>query len=286
MFSNSQALRLLQITTIGLFVGRGWQHLAQSVPIRSLLWNEEWMRPLVEALTTLTWTDYVTSMRIDAIVDQVTVGFGVFYLFLVVAVIFIKKLPARWVRCSLYVASFFLFFLAFLYYLDKNYLLGQWWEYALQFMTPLFLSWYYFKSITQERLILLMKIAIAVTFTCHGLYAIGYYPVPGSFQSMLMQVLPITEVQAKGLLQVAGILDFIISITIFLPYRKLLLISLGYAVVWGALTTAARLVTNFHLEFWLESLTQWTSESLFRIPHFMIPMWLLLYYWSSKKLVK
>lgn len=286
MFSSTQALKLLQITTIGLLIGRGWQHLTQSVPIRSLLWHEEWMRPLVEGLSSLTWTAYVTSMKIDTIVDQATIGFGIFYLLLAVAVIFIKKLPTILIRYSLYIASSCLFFLAFLYFLDKNYLLGQWWEYTLQFMTPLFLSWYYFKNISEERLVLLMKIAVAVTFTCHGLYAIGYYPVPGSFQSMLMQVLPITEAQAKVLLQIAGILDFIISITIFLPYRKIVLVSLGYAVIWGTLTTAARIVTNFYAEFWLESLTQWTPETLVRVPHFMIPLWLLLYYWFSKKVLK
>ncbi|MFK7934825.1 MAG: hypothetical protein AB8G22_15055 [Saprospiraceae bacterium] len=282
--TNGRLTNILFINAILLLLGRGWQHLADSVPVRALLWNEDLFRPLIENLTTLEWSGYVANLQYDHWISYLTYGFGFFYLLLAFSLIMIKiggnlKLPPiyRMLKISLLLTSIFFFILAFCYYLDKNYLLGQWGEYALQWMSPLFLSWYIFKTIPRSRLVLLMKIALSITFICHGLYAIGYYPVPGSFQSMLMQILPLTETQAISILKVAGILDFILSIVIFIPQRKIVLVALAYAAIWGFLTALARPVAHFYSQFWLESLLQWTPEFLFRVPHFLIPIWLFLF---------
>lgn len=286
---------ILFLSAITLLIGRGWQHLADSIPVRALLWNEPLLSPVLESLTNLSWTDYVTNLQIDAWISYLTYSFGIFYLLLVAFLIYylLKKLEVfqqasgfnKVLKINLLLASVFLFILAFCYYLDKNYLLGQWGEYALQWMTPLFLSWYIFKRMPLPYLVLFMKIALALTFICHGLYAIGYYPVPGSFQGMLMKIFSLTEVQSQFILKIAGILDFIISILIFLPYRKIVIVALAYAIIWGFLTSLARPVANFYLQFWLESLLQWTPEFLFRTPHFLIPVWLLYYYQKKQDIL-
>ena len=166
-------------------------------------------------------------------------------------------------------------------YLNRQYLAISIAGVVLFVLVGLFLSWYTFKTLPLPRIVLLMKIALAVTFICHGLYAVGYYPVPGSFQSMLMQIFPLTEMQTIGILKVAGVLDFILSIVIFLPQRRILLIALGYATVWGLLTALARPVAHFYPQFWLESLLQWIPEFLFRVPHFLLPVWLFIFYKKS-----
>lgn len=281
--SHQMATKTLLVATICLLLGRGWQHLFDSVPVRALLWNDTLFKPFVEGLLGVKWTDYVTNLQVDRYIDYLTYGFGVFYLIIAIWLIynfnsqrFVKALRAdsfkrTYLPFLFSLTTLFLFILGFCYYLDKNYLLGQWGEYALQWMTPVFLSWWLFEKVSITRLVFFMKIALAITFICHGLYAIGYYPVPGSFQSMLMKILPLSESQALMILQGAGILDFVISILIFLPYRKIVILALVYAIIWGFLTALARPVANFYAQFWLESLLQWTPEFLFRAPHFLIP---------------
>lgn len=278
---------LLFLNVISLLTGRSWQHLFASVPVRALLWNDELFRPLIE-MSDLAWSDYVASLQFDQWITYLTYGFGIFYLLvaLTLVVSLYNRTTARWLPPVLFLTAFFLFLLAYCYFLDKNYLLGQWGEYALQWMSPLFLSWYVFQPLPTTRLILLMKIALAVTFVCHGLYAVGYYPVPGSFQTMLMRIFPLTEIQTLAVLKVAGLLDFVLSILILLPHRKIVLTALGYATIWGLLTALARPVAHFYPQFWLDSLAQWTPELLFRVPHFIIPAWLFLFYWRDNSPTK
>ena len=65
-------------------------------------------------------------------------------------------------------------------------------------------------------MILIMKVAIAVTFISHGLYALNYYPRPGHFTEMVMDILGVKEATAILFLNVAGILDFVIAVGIFI----------------------------------------------------------------------
>lgn len=287
-FDSNIATHLLFINAILLLIGRSWQHFADSVPVRALLWNEELFRPLVEAVN-VSWVDYVTNLQYDQSITYFTYLFGSFYALLAALLIVTrgsrmakyKRYFLGIIRRSLEWCSLFLFILAFCYFLDKNYLLGQWGEYALQWMSPLFLSIYLFRTQTTRWLVIAMKIALAVTFVCHGLYALGYYPVPGSFQTMLMRIFPLTAAQTQQVLKVAGIADLILSIVIFLPQRKWVLIALGYATVWGFLTALARPVAHFYPQFWWDSLTQWIPEFLFRAPHFLIPAWLYLHHYYT-----
>ena len=64
-----------------------------------------------------------------------------------------------------------------------------------------------------KKLILL----IAAVFIAHGLYAVGYYPIPGYFLGMVIDILGLTEQGARNFLLIAGILDFIGAFLIFLP---------------------------------------------------------------------
>jgi hypothetical protein len=145
----------------------------------------------------------------------------------------------------------------------------------------------YKERISYKQLLFGLKVAIALTFTCHGLYAVGYYPRPGKFIQMTMTILGTNKEASVIFLNIAGILDFVLSVLIFLP-RRFALIGLGYAAFWGLATTAARVWANYIPEFWQDSLLTWTHESIMRMPHFMVPLAVMLWmlnkdtvYWKS-----
>ena len=119
-----------------------------------------------------------------------------------------------------------------------------------------------------------MRIAVALTFAGHGLYAIGFYPVPGHFVDMMIMSLHVEESTAVGLLQWAGWIDLIIALLILVPfvypYAAL------YAFAWGILTAIARVWSNYDATLPLDSLYQWVPETLVRLPNALVP--LVVYY--------
>jgi len=108
------------------------------------------------------------------------------------------------------------------------------------------------------------------------LYAVGYYPRPQSFMTMTQNILGLESIGVHYYLLAAGVLDFVLSIGIFVTKNKALRVILWYGVFWGALTSFARIFGNFYADFPLESLHQWVFECVYRFPHFLIPLVLIL----------
>lgn len=169
--------------------------------------------------------------------------------------------------------SFLLAFLAFCYWKDKFYQIGELMEYALQVGVPLFFIW----AVQPEKkgLETWMLAATAITFVGHGLYAVGFHPRPGHFSSMVINAFGIGDAWASQFLTLMGVLDFVAAAMLFLP-GKWKIPALWYCVVWGFVTAFARLWVNFFPEFWMESLHQWFYEFLYRGPHFLVPLALLV----------
>ena len=271
---------LLQISTIAVFLGRAWQHLYWDAPYRTLLWDEDLMKGIVESLWGMSWEDYITSPEVDQWVQQCIRLTAWFYLLCAIISGFARRLPTLILK-ALPIGSFLLIFLAGLYTKEKFYALGQFFEYSLQFSAPIL----FYLFITQKQLtnkwIWAIRILTALTFTCHGLYAINFYPRPGLFVDMTISILGVGEETAIHFLNIAGILDFIISAAIlFLPQRWLKP-ALIYAVLWGFATSVARVWAHFHFAYAGESLLQWLHETVFRFPHFLLPM--VIYVYLQKK---
>ncbi|MEM8524677.1 MAG: hypothetical protein AAGG68_08535 [Bacteroidota bacterium] len=275
--------RLLQAAAFTVFLGRGLQHLLYGAPYRTLLWDEAWMSWLVEGIFQTPWSDYVTNAAVDENITIATKIIGVFYLLCALISLFLKKLP-RFFGHFLPIGAVGLIFLAFLYYKERFFQLAQFLEYSLQFGAPIFLYWYNKSSnnqtIEQLNLLFFLKIAIATTFICHGLYAVGYYPRPGGFMEMVLNILSLPEAQVNQFLLFVGIMDFIVAVAIFLP-RKIAIPAMMYIVFWGFMTTIARVWAYFQSDFWQETLLRWLPESIMRFPHFLIPLVALL--WMMRK---
>ncbi len=281
---NNDALKnklilLLQIATVCLFLGRAWQHLAWDAPFRTLLWDEELMKGLVESIGSTSWEEYITSPRTDEQTQGVIKGFGWFYLLCAIMAVFIKKLN-RIAGVFMWLGSISLIILAMLYCKERFYSIGQFLEYTLQFSSPLFLYFAVKDRFSKPRLLFYMKLAIALTFICHGLYAIGYYPRPGYFTEMTMNILGVEEGTAIQLLKVAGVLDFGICLILFLPNRIAKWIIL-YAIVWGFFTTIARVWSYVEIDYFMQTMKQWMHETIYRVPHFMVPA--VLYLWIKNE---
>ena len=121
------------------------------------------------------------------------------------------------------------------------------------------------------RFLFWVKVAVAVTFTCHGLFAAGvFYQQPPHFIAMTMSILGVSEPVARTFLQFAGLMDFVVSIGIFLPTtaRYCLL----YAVAWGFLTALARFAANVQWDALGLSLHQWLYPVVYRLPHAGLPL--------------
>jgi hypothetical protein len=271
--------RCVQIAVVAVFLGRAWQHLYWGAPYRVLLWNEAWMSWIVEGVFQYDWDTYVTSPVTDRNISLLTRIVGVFYVCCALVAAFVRQLPHSF-RVFLPLGSLSLMFLASLYFQEKFFHLGQFWEYTLQWASPLFLYALLRKGSLQARLVFWMKVAIALTFTCHGLYAIGYYPRPVAFLEMSMNCLSLNEAQSVRFLQIAGILDFVISLALFLP-RNIAILAAIYATIWGFFTSLARLWAYLYIDFLSEGFLTWTHETVFRFPHFLIPF--AVFWWLYKR---
>lgn len=265
-----------QVAAVAVFLGRAWQHLRWDAPYRDLLWDENWMASVVPYLGYPDWQSYVTDPHTDQVIQLIIQGTGWFYLLCALTACFVLRLgrPGRWV---LNLGGVSLVLLAALYTKEKFYFMGQFLEYTLQWSTPFFLTLFAKQRKIFDLQVSLLKIAIALTFICHGLYAVGYYPRPELFLTMVINILGVGNDQAIQFLNLVGGLDFAFSLALFLPWRALNLTALAYLCFWGIMTTVARVWAFVHWEFLGSGLNQWLHESIYRFPHFLLPLGLLLY---------
>ncbi len=263
---------LLLLAFLGVSTGRAYQCIFWDIPIRSLLWNEDWMTSIVSSFLGLSWEEYLKHPKADDTIQSAVTLLG--YSLLITAGIALVRFRMILTTMALHCSFLILLFIAFLYHLEKFQTAGQFFEYTLQFTTPLLL-WYYLKKGVSHSWVLLLKICVALTFTSHGLYALGFYPVPANFVAMTINVLPLSQDMAVSFLWLIGIVDIIFSFGLFIKGRVFKL-SVWYCIIWGGLTTSARVLANVDLGMFGSTMHQWWFESMYRLPHFLIPLLLYL----------
>lgn len=275
---------LLRIACILIFLGWGWLHLLGDIPFRAIFWDESLLKGIVEGLSGMTWKEWVSSRAVNNFVQNLIYLTGVFYLLCGFAAFRLNE-KSKWAGRMLLLGALSLMFLAFLFYKEKFYHLGQFFEYTIQWSAPLLLFLVVRKKWTNQRLLLPIKIAVALTFTCHGLYAVGYYPVPGNFVDMIIGVLGVSENTATTILTTVGILDFILSVLIFLP-GKWAVPALSYAVLWGTATALARVTGYFDIDFAAKAVIRWLPETLLRLSHGLLPFIAILIILKNKNAIQ
>jgi len=271
----------LRIAALGVFIGRGGQFMIWDAPLSVFLWDESLLKPFVSAIFGLSWSAYLTDYANTETMRLLTRVGAVVLLLSAVAVYFFPLLK-KTSQLVILMGTALLFSLSLLYWKDQAYVWPQLIEYTLQWSIPLFYLSAFGKERVSEAWLLLLKIAIAFTFIGHGVYALGIYKLPGNFLSMVMQILKVNQDQAVTFLYVAGIMDFLIAIALFIPFRygKWLII---YAIFWGLATTLARILGYFYPNNLSLTLSRWLPEAIYRIPHFIAPLVLYLIQRSRRR---
>jgi len=274
---NKWGVLIFQLSALAVFFGRSWQHLDRGGPYLTLFTNDLLFRPLVELFSEMSWSAYIRSSEVATFGKNVGYGMGYFFGIAVIWIILYQWIP-RWInRLVTIITTIALFILALTLFQQQAFRVAQFFEYTCQISTPFLFYHFFYNQITKDRLQLLLKIIIALTFISHGLYAIGYYPIPGKFIGMTNRGFGSTDEVSRLVLLTVGWLDIILSLALFLPLKKIQTASIIYMIIWGILTAFARIWANYYHDLGWYSLNQWIPETIYRFPHFLLPLALLLF---------
>ena len=267
---------LLRVSAAAIFISQAWECLRWHTKINNVLLDPQRFGRILEWFYGTSRQEIYTSKMAEGAIVAADNLMGVLCLGAAVATVFISSKFRFW-KWFIYLGTGVLCLICLAEFYDKNFRIGQLLEYSARLSAPLFL-------VTSTRIhnsnhfILFMKIAIGITFIGHGLFAVGYYPQPGHFVDMMIKGFRMQEELAKFLLIGFGVLDFLFAIAIFIP--SITKPALFYGIAWGFATALARITTNFHFEFFENSLEQYLHEFMIRTPHFVLPLVLLI---SGKK---
>lgn len=273
---------VFRISCAIMLIGHGWVCLNGKMPLTALLWDEELMSGLITSITGEDWNSWVTSLEVGDAISNLIKAQGILFIFFAVTILI--KSQKKWFNYIYIIISINLLFLAVLKYLDSRVGIGNLLEHASQFCMPLIIFFIARDKSIKGMSLIIAKVSIAFAFIFHGLFAINFrhemiifdHARPGHFTEMVMLSLGINqESLANSILVIAGILDFISAALIFskgTPRN----IGLLYMLIWGSLTAMARPWSRFDSYEIVESLNIWIPEMLYRAPHFMIPVCLLL----------
>lgn len=269
MLDAKRLVLFLRLSCFFVLFGRSWQHLVWNAPYRSLFWDEGLMGPIVESLFGLSWNVYATSPAVDSWISSFIHGLGILYGLTAVLCLMPTRVLTRF-SPILIVNAISLLILAMLYSKERTFQLGMAIEYAAQFLSPALLYMALRQQTERPAFSMTLNAAIVGTFVGHGLYAVGYYPVPGNFIDMTIQILGVKQAIAVQLLFFFGIIDLALAVGIF--WRRTEVICLAYAAFWGFVTALARPLAFFDVHFPWTSLNQWLPEFIMRMPHALIPL--------------
>ena len=272
---------LLRASVALVLLGRAWQHLRYNTPLTALLWSPELFSGIAQSWFGMGWDAWSKSPVVLGSIKVIESAQGAVYLLGALAAVL--PLGARRARSAqvaiLLCSSVGLVVLAWLNYLDGKRHIAQPLELAIQCSLPAVLA-----GVLRARGHLTgahqvwLRVAIAATFAGHGLYAIGYYEVPGQFVTMVMRSLHVSQHTALDVLKLAGAMDFVVAVGALVAPRlgRLGGAILLYATLWGTLTALARLWSFFRWDLAFERTAQWLHEAAMRLPHGLVPLLVLL----------
>mgnify|MGYP001582083315 CR=1 FL=1 len=269
-------ISLVKICAFTVFLGRAYQLYFFGAPFRAFLWDENLLTPVVEGIFNYSWFEYATSSKVNQWIDGFTKMCS--YLFLAAAIVslFWDKINYRKLKRTLIgLALLLLLSIGICIVKDRNYEYLLFFELFIQFAAPILLVLDVKLTIIENKKIInALKIAIACTFIAHGLFAMGLLNLPGYFIDMTIQILGVNESQATAFLYVAGVLDIVMSILIFVP--RLSKYALVYMMLWGFATAFARLFAGYNPNFMAMSFHNSTYLVIYRASHGLLPLIVLL----------
>ena len=280
----SKTNNLLRFAAITACLGFGLRALFSDLPIRALVWDEQWWGWCAR-LAGMSWKEWVTSASVDAGIEMTKLGVAI-VMTLIAGLVALVARESKIVRAALWVVFVFLLIHHFLSWKEHFWQTGQLLELVLLTTTPLLYLYFGDKqylarttdSLPGKGAGRLIACLVAFTFIGHGLYAAGIHPVPASFVMMTQASLGVGEDTARQLLFAVGILDFVAAALLLIPRKKTVLIALCWIIPWAILTSLARWWSYQSIVGWDTLLTQWLPEVIIRLPHVLVP--LVLWRWG------
>ena len=163
-----------------MLAGRAWEHLFWQGKLVYKVYDELFIRWIMETFTSNSWQGFLVDKKINPkyIVNLRIIG--TLYALLAFMVIFsssyLRKFKeALLLGCLGYIALIMSQFMASSFHIHSPF------ELALQFSIPLFLYVSLKHEVIPKGWITIIKISVAVTFISHGLYALYIFPIPESF---------------------------------------------------------------------------------------------------------
>lgn len=261
--ARTRFLLLLAFCASATLFARGWLAWRWDSPIRGLFWQEDFWSGILDRGFGLSWSEF--AQRSDpGITTTLQVIGGTLMILAVVPWIALAR-PGKWVHL-LWLGSALLGLDAFARWVAVDFEFAMSIEHALQVAAPL-AYWYALRRPASKRWTIALSACAALTFVGHGLYAFGFHPVPLSFQTMTMKLLPLDGSGTMKFLQVVAILDFLAAAGIWVKATRQP--ALLYMIVWGFLTALARPAAQGFTDPWI-------AEMLVRSAHWMLPLAILI----------
>ncbi len=252
-------------------LGWTWVHLYWEGPYGVLLWSPEtfsWFERLG-----VDWHAFVGSGSNDGIIQRALWWLGVVYLLCAVCAFSVRSRSRRQMAV-LFGGSGLLIVLAFAKFLIAQRQIPMFLEYGAQMLSPAVLVLVLKLGVRHRVSVGVAIVGFIATFAGHGCYAVGWLPTPGNFHAMISVILGVEYESANMILRVAGILDFVICIGIFIPRFRTA--AAAYGAIWGLVTALARPVAGMSVSLNYWGADQYLQEAVLRAPHFLLPLFLYL----------
>jgi len=269
-------LLILRLGAFACFAGWAWVHFYWEGPYGILLWHDTTFS-LADQLG-IGWKEFVGSGADDGMVQKWLARIG--WLYLVCSVLSLTVREKSWIQMAgLIGGSGLLVMMGYAKYLGSRGQFPMFVEHGGQMLIPVILVLALIYGVRHRFTVTTAMVAVVLIFAGHGAYALGYYwPTPPNFYGMTSIILGVESSTAGIILRVAGVLDLLVCIGIFIPALRWG--SACYAMAWGFLTALARPVSGMSTELNYWGADQYIHEAVLRAPHFMIPLY-LLYLWRK-----
>ncbi len=277
--TDSLLLLFLRIGAFGCFAAWAWVHFYWEGPYGILLWQDG-TYALAERLG-ISWEEFVGTGADDGFVQKWLARVGWLYLICGILTLTVRKKSS--IQMAILIGgSGLLVVLSYAKYLSAQRQLPMFVEHGGQMLIPVILVLALAVGVRHRATVITATVAVIMTFAGHGAYALGYHwPTPANFNGMTTLILHVESGTARGILQVAGVLDLLVCVGLLIPVPLLRRGAALYAVVWGFLTAIARPVAGMSMDLNFWGADQFVHEAVLRAPHFMIPLYLFLVWKKS-----
>lgn len=269
----------LKLAAAAVWLALAWLYgMRHQTPWTQWLWNPA-NATVVERITGMTWSEWTRQSHHG--IAQVAIGCGVGFALFAAVILMLRGAWARsrWLAVVLALPVMGVAVHLWLDVESRGGFAAQYMSEALKLASPgllwLALVW---PGLMRDQALWIARVATAATFVGHGWHAAGFSPTPAEWHFMTMKLLGLTQQGSVGFLHVMGWLDFVAAALLMLPLKSRwwLMVGAGYCAAWGAFTAIGRPWAHFTAaENWY-GLDPWLAEGIIRLPHFLIPLWLLL----------